>query len=53
MKYSLQVVNYNINYAFEYQIGKTCYLINFINRNTNKCECVFVYVLNCGVGEDS
>lgn len=47
MKYSLKVVNYNINYAFEYQIGKAWYLINFINRNTNQCECMFVYVYVC------
>jgi len=49
MKYSLKVVNYNINYAFEYQIGKIWYLINFINRNTNKCECMFVYVYVCNL----
>lgn len=49
MKHSRKVVNYNINYAFEYQIGKTWYLINFINRNTNKCECMFVYVYVCNL----
>ena len=49
MKDSLKVVNYNINYVFEYQIGKTWYLINFINRNTNKCEGVFVYVYVCNI----